>query len=151
MVPLGKRPQAAGVGRIVPTPLREIKDKRAAGANACRTTHRSLPRQSYTTIRGAPMAGRRHMHYGEPQLVNSGDSSGSTVTEQISGAFDAFRDAYAAAQEMRDSGFAENDVRICSSPANPDRTPEGSLAQNAAAALGIVQRLLSSLTGGDGR
>ena len=97
------------------------------------------------------MAGRRHMHYGEPQLVNSGDSSGSTVTEQISGAFDAFRDAYAAAQEMRDSGFAENDVRICSSPANPDRTPEGSLAQNAAAALGIVQRLLSSLTGGDGR
>ena len=33
---------------------------------------------------------------------------------------------------------------------NPDRTPDRSLAQKAAAALGIVPRLLSSLTDGGG-
>jgi hypothetical protein len=44
---------------------------------------------------------------------------------------------------MRDSAFAEDDVGVCSNPANPDRTPDGSLAQKAAAALGVVRRLLS--------
>ena len=63
----------------------------------------------------------------------------------VAGAFDAFGDANAAAEEMRGCGFVESEVRLTSNPANPDGTPGGSLVDEASAIPGILERFFSSL------
>jgi len=63
----------------------------------------------------------------------------------IAGAFDHFRDAQAAADEMRHSGLAARDVRVTNNPANPDGVPCASVREEAEAFRGILEKLLSSL------
>ena len=71
------------------------------------------------------------------------------MNDRIAGAFDRFAEAHAAAAEMLDSGFAEDAVCVCSNPDNPDGAPYASLAEEAAAIPGIVERLLASLVEGE--
>ena len=56
----------------------------------------------------------------------------------IAGAFDHFRDAQAAADEMRHSGLAARDVRVTNNPANPDGVPCASVREEAEAFRGIL-------------
>ena len=67
------------------------------------------------------------------------------MTKMVAGAFDDFASAQAAAEDLRGSGFGDGNVQITNNPRNPDGTPGTSLADEAATAPGIVERVVSSL------
>ena len=65
------------------------------------------------------------------------------MTKMVAGAFDDFASAQAAAEDLRGSGIVN--VQITSNSKNPDGEPGTSLADEAAAVPGIVERVVSSL------
>lgn len=74
------------------------------------------------------------------------DAHGFATRAIVAGAFDAFYNARAAADDLLRSGFPLHDVSITSNPANPDGVP-GSIAAEVAALPGICRRLFVSLVG----
>jgi hypothetical protein len=63
----------------------------------------------------------------------------------VAGAFDAFANAKAAADDLQDSGFVPEGVQITSNPANPDGMPGSSIVDELGAIPGILERLFSNL------
>lgn len=76
------------------------------------------------------------------------DARSFATPAMVAGAFDAFGNARAAAEDLLSSGFARRGVSVASNPSNPDGVP-GSIAGEIAAAPGICRRLFASLVAGE--